>query len=55
MNLSGIVLNYPVDNKEGMRQPITGFLKDVMKEEAAQQAEVPGYAGYRRRRAHRNG
>jgi len=55
MNLRDIVLNYLTDNEEGMKQLITWFLNDVMKEEVAQQAGVPRYARSSSRRAHRNG
>jgi transposase-like protein len=55
MNLRDMVLNYLTYNEKGMQQLITWFLKDVMKEEVAQQAGVPRYQRSSSRRAHRNG
>jgi hypothetical protein len=54
MNLRDIVLNYLIDNEKGMEQLITLFLNDVMNEEVAQQAGVPGNARSGSRRVHRN-
>ena len=53
MDLIGIILNYSTNNG-GMRQPITLFLNDVMREKAGQLAEVVGQVRSSTRIAHRN-
>lgn len=55
MELRDIVQDYLTDNEQGMRELITWFLNDVMKEELSQQAGASRYARTSTRRAHRNG
>jgi len=43
MNLEEVVLDYLIDNDEGMKHLITWFLNEVMQEEADQQAGAERY------------
>ncbi len=55
MNLRDHVLNYLVDDKEGMKQVVTWFLNSVMNHEAEQQTGASRYERTRSRVAYRNG
>jgi putative transposase len=55
MNLRDHVLNYLVDDKEGMKQVVTWFLNEVMNREAELQTGASRYERTRSRLAYRNG
>ena len=55
MILRDHVLQYLIDDKEGMKQLITWFLNEVMKQESIQQAGATRYERTHSRVAYRNG
>jgi putative transposase len=55
MDPKEVVLNYLTDKEEGTKHLITWFLKEVMQEEADQQAGAGRYRKTSSRKAYRNG